>query len=934
MLKLIRLVSFVVGVLGISFFGGQSSASSVDYSCTISVYDSGVTVLGTDAADVICVFGDNNTVDGLAGNDVVIDEGLNNTINLGPGDDLYDGSNGECGVDGSGVTVTGGDGDDTLIGTPCDDELTGGDGGDSIIAGEGVDVLDGGSGDDELSGGFGDDELLGQPGSDVLDGGVGDDILIGGQDVDDLDGGIGLNVCDYTTTEVRTITCTYDDVGPEFLAFSVSPDVVDVGVSDQSFGISAVLVDATDVKEVQFHCPESLYVRIHFNYAGQSASGYNYDGVSYTHFDMTPYVTFSDGGRKVTIDNVPGKARFGMAPTSGVCSAWVRDSLNNSSIPSQKPSFTVLRTPPGLPQAPSGLGFVSGVGRPFEGVLSWVAPGWMGLPVLFDYEVQVSRDGGPWVVLSDAVTDGTSLSLSNLRPGSVYEFRVRGENGGNQVAGSLGAPWSEVLRVVLPSASVPDVPDGVVVDSVWSSGVVVDWVSPYDGGAVITDYVVEVSADAGVSWSVVPHVVSSASSMTVTGLRAGGSYLVRVAAVNSVGVSEFAVVGFVTPATVPDVPGGVRVSDVSSTGVLLVWDAGFNGGSAITDYVVEVSADAGVSWSVVPHDPFVSQAFRVSGLTRATGYVFRVAAVNRIGVSGFSVGVDVVTLPSLPSAPRGLSVSDVSADGAVLGWVAPSDDGGSAISDYVVELSADAGVTWSVVSDVVSPVTGVTLTGLDALREYQVRVAAVTSVGVSPVLRGSFTTAAEVPSTIYNLAVTQSTKTTVKVTWDHPDADAGRPVTDYVVERSHDGVNFVEVRHTPFVTNQFTYTQLNPGTRYWFRIAAKNEGGVGEYSEIISHVTVGNPPAAPTGLAVRGSGTTVTLSWRAATVREGSPVRDYLVEYSFNGTTWLSVTKPVSTSTSLTIRNLTSKTTYHFRIKAINDVGTSQASKTIKIKTK
>jgi len=69
------------------------------------------------------------------------------------------------------ANVTGGSGNDVLIGNAAVNLLRGGDGNDILIGGDGADLLFGGGGRDLLIGGFG---------ADLLDGGDDDDILIGG----------------------------------------------------------------------------------------------------------------------------------------------------------------------------------------------------------------------------------------------------------------------------------------------------------------------------------------------------------------------------------------------------------------------------------------------------------------------------------------------------------------------------------------------------------------------------------------------------------------------------------------------------------------------------------------------------------------------------------------------------------------------------------
>ena len=100
--------------------------------------------------------------------------------------------------------------------------------------------------------------------------------------------------------------------------------------------------------------------------------------------------------------------------------------------------------------------------------------------------------------------------------------------------------------------------------------------------------------------------------------------------------------------------------------------------------------------------------------------------------------------------------------------------------------------------------------------------------------------------------------------------------------------------------------------------------------------TVGNPPPSPTSLTVRSTTTTtVTVAWTQPAVVSGSAVRNYIIEYSTDGgTTWTVATKPVSTSKSATLSGFRTKSTYLFRVKAVNDVGESGYSNTINVTTR
>jgi Ca2+-binding RTX toxin-like protein len=95
-----------------------------------------------------------------------------------------------------GVDLVGGNGDDTLSGSPtnnAEDIIQGGNGNDTLFGYGGTDVLYGGNGDDKLSGGDGIDYLYGDSGNDTLDGGNDGDYLFGGKGNDILTGGAGAD---------------------------------------------------------------------------------------------------------------------------------------------------------------------------------------------------------------------------------------------------------------------------------------------------------------------------------------------------------------------------------------------------------------------------------------------------------------------------------------------------------------------------------------------------------------------------------------------------------------------------------------------------------------------------------------------------------------------------------------------------------------------
>ena len=88
-------------------------------------------------------------------------------------------------------------------------------------------------------------------------------------------------------------------------------------------------------------------------------------------------------------------------------------------------------------------------------------------------------------------------------------------------------------------------------------------------------------------------------------------------------------------------------------------------------------------------------------------------------------------------------------------------------------------------------------------------------------------------------------------------------------------------------------------------------------------------PGAPTGLTATANGTTqIDLSWTAPADNGGRVITGYKIEISPNGTdTWTThLADTTSTNTTYAHTGLAASTTRHYRVSAINTIGTSTAS--------
>jgi titin len=746
------------------------------------------------------------------------------------------------------------------------------------------------------------------------------------RDVRGVDG-YNWNIASLVVTRVGQ----FDDQAPVFSDIRWGSEIVDIGSSSQLMDVEFTVSDETGISSAYLNCglgdhEFSISIQEHLDNNWQISSNTR-DG------NDTRYIPITNP-REITFE---GHIRIpaGQQPGTYMCRALSFDTIRNESFLQNVSSVDIYRTPAGQPSQPTSVEFHATL--PTEGTLSWSPPTNSGNPTLYAYTTEISRDGVTWSTIPSGSTETTSLPIKNLIPSTRYWLRVRGENGGTigQDTRYMNLNWGTV-EFTTPQATAPDAPTNLVVSNILSDSFRLGWTAPaYSGGRNITNFSVEVSTDNGTTWRSAKTTASTSLSYTVSGTSPGTRYLVRIAAINVIGSSEHLTGDLTTLAVAPTAPRSLMVSNVAAKTLTLSWRLpSSNGGAAITDYKIEFSSDNGATWRAIPHTASNNLAFNVTGLSPVRNYRFKVSAINNRGTGTASSIVSATTLAAQPSAPRSIAASSVTSSGAILSWVRPSNIGGASVTDYRVETSRDNGNSWQLVRKSVSTSTTLTLSGLAAGTTYLARVSAQNSAGLGTTAQVSFTTQAGLPSAPTKLRSSDVTGTTAVIAWNLPPSNGGRAITNYKVEVSSNCSTYTVLRRTASNSLAQTVTNLSPGTKYCFRVSTITSLGTSSASKILTVTTQGDAPKAPTRLAVRAAATQVTLSWRAAAVSNGSPVRNYIVEYSRNGgATWTTVTKPVSTSLSLSVTGLRRSTSYLFRVYAVNDVGSSPSSVNLAVVT-
>ena len=540
-------------------------------------------------------------------------------------------------------------------------------------------------------------------------------------------GGPGLNTCDFTTGEQQTTTCVYDDSSPVVNSILFDRTTVDVGQSNQTVNVALDVSDATAVQAVRVQCDfpgRAVWVIMQWDTpsapVGRMSQGNNA-------VEFYPSIV---GNRRSFSVSLP--LLFEVAITPGEYSCWVQtvDTLGHNTQSETVQRITIQRTPIGQPSEVQDLRFEATT--PKIVTIYWRQPKSLGDPLLVGYVTEYSLDGLSWKILPKSGTEATSLEVFGLKGDTDYWFRVRGENGGTvgQDTTYMNLNWA-TLKIRTPAAVVSDPPTSLLFSNLTSRGFKLAWGAPsYNGGSPITDFKVELSSDGGQTWRLAKQSASTSLSLNVSGAAPGTNYLVRVGAINSVGVSEYLTDSLKTATTIPTAARTVSASKVAGTSLTLSWLLpSSNGGSAITDYKIEVSSNCS-TYTTIKRTVSANLGFKVAGLKPGTKYCFRVSAGNILGFSAPTKAIEVVTQGYAPAAPTSLSVKAAKTS-VTLGWKAAAVTGGSAVRNYIVEYSKNNGVSWLKVTKPVSTSRSLTIKGLRSRTTYLFRVTAVNDVGNS-----------------------------------------------------------------------------------------------------------------------------------------------------------------------------------------------------------
>jgi hypothetical protein len=362
--------------------------------------------------------------------------------------------------------------------------------------------------------------------------------------------------------------------------------------------------------------------------------------------------------------------------------------------------------------APSGPVINSAVPASNQVTLSWGTPFAGGAPIT-DYLVEYKKTtDSSWTTFNDGVSTATTATVTGLTNNTQYDFRVSGIN-----SVGTGLPGPVVTQPVVSIAS----GSGTLFSDLFSGGTIdtTKWAVTNTGSNVTQNNGLSIkNSYSGGNW------YQAAATSTSGFSNASLSLSAQIAP--GTGSSTDAILGYGDPNfTTPNAQAFVLSIASNLTMVGQVWS---NGTATVSDSCGSGTVGATYTMSITstgfiiykngtlqcqvtsPTVPDQKPIFLQSDSTVAA--VFNAVSVSNTPIA--SVG-----------APTGLTAAPGNTQ-ATLSWIAPTNNSGIAISNYLIEYKKTSDSTWTTFDTSLSTATTATVTGLANGTSYDFRVSAVT----------------------------------------------------------------------------------------------------------------------------------------------------------------------------------------------------------------
>ena len=536
----------------------------------------------------------------------------------------------------------------------------------------------------------------------------------------------------------------------------------------------------------------------------------------------------------------------------------------------------------------------------------------------------------------DTGTAETTYADDTVSANTPYAYRIKAIN-----------PRGESEQSESVQTKTPEAPDPALLAPANLTAELVDgrvslgWDAPAEDAGSVTGYEVLRARGEDAPGTLVADTGSAATTYTdATADAPGESYAYRVKAIRDGERSQASGEAVIQlPDPPPPAPSGLAAR-LGRGGVVLRWQAPAEDAGSVTSYEILRARGKGELTILVADTGNAATAYTDATAGGASeSYAYRVRAVRGVERSADSNEAR-VQLP--PAAPR-WAPGTASHDAVTLYWADPQDD---SITGYRIlrrESTANGpGRFVAIAGDTVSRDTAYTDDTVEPERFYVYRVHAISPQGMSgpspdlpvdtdaaPAVATQETMPAD-PKSPSSLAA-ELTDGRVVLTWDAPVEDAGS-VTGYEIMRAEDrGELAVLVADTGNTATEYTDTTAAAAS-HAYRVRAIRDG---EPSGASNEARVQLAPARPRGLSAEAARHRVTLTWDDP---QDDSIDGYVILRGNRDTGAKGQLTELAPDTgtagnTYTDRSVAAGTPYTYRIRAINEYGTSGPSRWVHVET-
>ncbi|KAM9813446.1 immunoglobulin-like and fibronectin type III domain-containing protein 1 [Neosynchiropus ocellatus] len=222
---------------------------------------------------------------------------------------------------------------------------------------------------------------------------------------------------------------------------------------------------------------------------------------------------------------------------------------------------------------------------------------------------------------------------------------------------------------------------------------------------------------------------------------------------------------------------------------------------------------------------------------------------NPFGIVEAITQLIVLDRPGPPEGP--VEVVETTSSVIEIKWSPPTDDGGAAVTNYIIERQQAGQCLWTKLGDVSAEKLTFRDRNVTHGKKYNYRIYAENSEGLSNCLEN----ADSIMAGIMILSgppgapvVVSASKTCIVLTWTPPVDDRGVPVIGYQIEKRKKDTNqwiALNAVNEPIEDVKYAVKDVTEGAEYEFRVSAINESGSGDPSPPSAMVCAKNPNMRP-----------------------------------------------------------------------------------------